>query len=342
MHAFSQTMVPVLCDDVMLEIFGNLTLKQLSKVAQCSRHFEQLAQYAFSLKLDGRLEDISDRSSKFYIPPNERNDIMRVFGLFAKHVNVNCCPRPWDVFDVNKLQSLLVRPSQIDSQRFANVKHLELICLRKKNKIDIDFGESFPVLKSLKLVLTAQFRPRQLPRGLHALNLNFKSLTVEPNALKACLALNPEIQELTLSGLNVQLSDLCDCMIKLGIHLTLKSLKFQRNSYPSRGLSHKLTMFQELRTLKLDTVQVTAKDPHNNFELLRQMPNLETLHITNCLWGVVINKTLKTSAAHVLPNLKELVLGPALFYRSKFDDFVAVMPSTCKCYYIPSSCNYWR
>lgn len=88
-----------MCDDVLLEKFSYLNLRDLCAVAQSSVRFEGLAQTIFETSFAGRI-DVCDE------------DIQRVFGPSTKHLIL-----PWDAtvlwdhFNVNQIKTLHISTS---------------------------------------------------------------------------------------------------------------------------------------------------------------------------------------------------------------------------------------
>lgn len=346
--------VPALCDDVLLEIFGKLKLDDLVAVAKCSRRFEALAQTAFRISLDGPLqlcefeyiktikyEYDTQRTNEQYFPKllkSKASERLLLFDTHAKHIECECTTDEWQMkwcrVNLAKLQSIKIDFAQIASlceqrTQFTMVEHLELMG-SPSHHIDIDFGQCFPKLKSLVLEhhIKQDMDERHFPRGLRSLNM----IEDDESTIKALLRLSPELCELRLQQMPMEVNNLIDYMVDCGIHSSLKSLVLYNSKEPDTetdNLTHQMPMFGKLETLEIlydDTVGRIE-----NLELLAQLPNLKKMTIA--MTEDVARDFLDSLPDIISPNLKEFVMyGVSDNSFDMFEWMSFDIPETCMVY----------
>lgn len=110
--------VPMLCDDLLLDIFSNLNIRQMCVVSLCNRRLQSTFNTAKAL--DGRIDitsfddepshDVKDHSHARY------RNVCAFLGTFAMHnrsqFGAIVWPMPWHSLNINNLMWMEVRFSQ--------------------------------------------------------------------------------------------------------------------------------------------------------------------------------------------------------------------------------------
>lgn len=325
--------LPVLNDDVLVEICGYTNWIVLYNMAICSRRFQQVAKRAFVEKLEGRLT-LTNRG-------NDRT-LLRIFGAYAKRFD---CPTEikissevvWSQLNTAKLKIMAVDPFQLCLNRnFGQLTHLELsrdISEYPVPKFNLNFIEYMPQLVNLVIrgCMTIDCPRNFLPCKLQSLELHMFKCVLTPveKMLTPLLSQNTKLKKLVISASDIiGYPDRCvEIIEECSTYRTLETLTLQMERFIT---TPQLKLCQELNQLEVSSCN---KDNLIEFiELTTHLRKLNVLKIELIDWDEYAEDILMPLAAIAPANLKFFTIvgyGPPKNWNS----FVAAMPLTCKCTY---------
>lgn len=351
-HSIPQP-VPALNDDVLLRIFAELELVDLSAVTKACRRFNELAQYTFSRIKQRRLTLTQD----VLMDPGKVYDILCVFGPFTEHFAHDVMwlfysPLVWFELKIASLKSMKIDPFRmrldridkfISADRFEQLESLHLFSMNANPPaLNFNFRHWFPNLKSLKLVVGMDivYDEELLPRTLHTLDMDLLLSDNSQENYKILLRLNPDLVNLRLRdhAWRLKPNDILNMLIDFGLHAKLESFEliddretFQYDDfmYEFTLLTPRLNMFQRLKTLVFGSRVIMCIV--QNVPVLGQLTNLEILKMSMANY-VDPEPFLMALATNCPVSLKEFAVpGQIEISEDNWKAFVAAMPNTCKC-----------
>lgn len=347
--------VPELCDDILLHIFANLDLRDLTSVAQCNSRFFGLAQYTFEVSfnscLDAGPNPVHDGDDA---RDHDDVEILEMFGISAKHSGEYRMPdNPWPYLSIGDLQSLRFDVSdhrlpvyfkhlRNQRQRFDALESLEFChdyvnANGKKDKftkVSIDFNYWFPNLKSLRLDggQYLNYVEKLLPRTLEKLDFGMAS-GVRGQACEKLIKLNPRLIDLRIDYPTGAFdADILGLLIDCGLHRTLQKLQFKDNIHSddeSLELVTQLGNFEQLNELRIS--YGCCGSLAGLADMLRDINQLKVFHIAlKQRTKIEIEEFLLSLASNAPPNLEEFCLHHHSVVQLSDDAwqrFVTAMPT---------------
>lgn len=283
-------------------------------MAKCSRRFEKLAIHSFENERGGDYRSIGSQTSKC---PWQSADKLRIFGKSIQHFDgVNfpaklySSPTFWQRLDVAKLVSMSIPRAAVQSLDEG----------RRRGYYD-----TLPELRSL--TITDQIGKTYPQVNIRAIFPNLIDLSV------AGVAFSPfDLRTVTLNHVSPLTAWYLKLLWQLGLHETVQDLSF---SFPSDtiqpNLLEHLSKFQNLKTLSIDIYG--TGDISELTEAFKHMPQIENMFIKTHTrrpqrdWS----NFLTFVAGNISRNVKLFDFDGPYLYRSYWDKFIALMPSTCDC-----------
>lgn len=263
--------------------------------------------------------------------------------------------RIWLYIDSRNLEKIKVHPLYLNASR-VNVFGSELVEFPALRELDLDiplisehlnsdqpFDVWCPKLKVLRLSgnFGIEISADRSPTMLQTLEIAFNVL-LDEDKVKALLKLNPNLSELILRGVDDvdDLNEFLDYLVSIEMHRTLTSLVLQlRRDASNNELPHiiytlrpTLMQFTQLRTLDIAGFGNLAIK--GNAHLFGMLENLEVLVISSPLWNLAMEvnmEFLRTFAANAPPKLRKFWLKRLMVKRTVWEEFLKLMPKTCKC-----------
>lgn len=334
-----QPPLPVLCDDVLLDIFAGLNMEELFKVAKCSYRYQALAQSTFARALAGNFQLSNDLPKSI----TRIEALLRVFGPLVQQFKASFTSTGrrssiiWQHLDINQLKSLTIEGKTLayipPDGAFTQLKELRLFNIVACPVLNrqIVGTHRFPALKTLELEFydnddgSYYQYPSLMQRATH----NFKTLLRSGGHL--------ERVRLRHMPLHLALTELITFLAQLGKNRTLRELVMVidiRHSFHFGNivLTPTILLFSQLRVLDLG-----GKRVHNLIAMqtmLKDMPHLEYVRfmMNDRVHMSKKGEFLMLLAGSLPPKLKEFVTGSV--DRDVWQTFLAAMPNTCMCQHI--------
>lgn len=363
-------MQPRLNDDVLLDIFPKVSLRDLTQLAKCSTEFQKLAIRTFKTKCNSQItltDDVLDSEKKY-------REILSEFGENCDRVAICGVERPrdhrteyrnirlfhciWHYVNAATLIYLKVHPFELEADRvnfFGAAVVEELPALEELDlfiplvSANLNCSEPFdqwcPQLRILRLSghFGIDMPADRMPTQLHTIDIRHNVL-IEQEHIELLIKMNRHtLRHLTLIGLN-EIEDInrfLKILITMDVHRHLQTLVLQLRRdwanpiwpYSLYWLGDQLLHFQALKVLDIAGFGNMANAMNaSRFGGLHQ---LEVLVISSPQFNLSVEASeefLMAFAANLPPLLKEFWLKRMIVKPTIWKAFRNAMPAKCKCY----------